>query len=468
MTTIAAIATPAGYGGIGVIKISGPASIPIARQIFTKTCDTQSKADTGSDTDFVSHRLYLGTVNNPENAHIVDEVLLAVMKAPHSYTREDVVEIQAHSGPVALQEIMEIVLGQGACLAEPGEFTKRAFLNGRIDLTQAEAVMDLIHARSAIALKAAGLQISGGLKERIQEIRSELQSVRALVEAGIDFPEDVPEEIDADGLVDLLQRKVISPVDQLARQHDRMRFFREGIALAIVGKPNVGKSSLLNRLLQQERAIVTEQPGTTRDVIRERLVIKGLPIDVLDTAGIRSSQDPVEKLGIRKAEDCIEQAEIVVLVLDAQREPDSDDQRIYDKINDKNCILVFNKKDLLPSQGESPVQSPVEWQTHPQVVISAKHGDGIDRLIEVIETLTVGSIDAAASSPIIPNLRHKLLFDRCRENLQQAAASLKSGQPMELVAIDLQSGLNNLDDISGNRATSDILDHIFDRFCIGK
>jgi tRNA modification GTPase len=468
MTTIAAIATPAGYGGIGIIKISGPESIPIARQIFSKTCSTYSKGDTGRDAEFESHRLYLGNIHNPRNGHIIDEVLMAVMKAPHSYTCEDVVEIQAHSGPVALQEIMEMVLLAGARLADPGEFTRRAFLNGRIDLTQAEAVMDLIHARSATAVKAAGVQISGGLKERIEAIRLELQTLYAQIEAGIDFPEDVPEDIDAGEMVKTLNTKIISPIKQLARQHEQMRYFREGLALAIAGKPNVGKSSLLNRLLQQERAIVTEEPGTTRDVIRERLIINGLPIDVLDTAGIRSSKDPIEKLGIMKAQDCIDQADIVLLLIDAHRKPDLDDYRIYSKIKDKNCILVFNKKDLIKTQADTMSVAPEEWQNHPRVMISAKTGDGIDRLVELIETVTVGSIETAAISPIIPNLRHKLLFDRCLENLQRAEQALSNRQPLELVAVDFAAGLKQLDDVLGVRAGTEIVDHIFDQFCIGK
>lgn len=468
MTTIAAIATPAGYGGIGIIKISGPESIRIARRVFRRTCpDTPKKQHPGKER-FDTHRLYLGNIADYQNGRIIDQVLMVVMRAPHSYTTEDVVEIQAHSGPVTLQKILELILRSGARMAEPGEFTKRAFINGRIDLTQAEAVMDIIHARSQTANEAAAAQINGRLKKRINHLRRELQNIYAFIEANIDFPEDVEDPIDVDHIQAALKESLIEPLIELMEQHDRMRFFRDGLSLAIVGKPNVGKSSLLNCLLQQDRAIVTEQPGTTRDIIREQVIIKGIPVDILDTAGIRCYADHIEKLGIKKTEDALGVADIILFVIDASQLLDSDDDRIHRMVANKQHILVFNKMDIIEQTGVGPTRIPDHWHNQHPLQISAKHGKGIGALYKAIENLTVGSLSERTQSALIPNLRHKLLIKRGLERALQARRGLAEGQSVELVAIDLQETLQCLDDIVGIRASTDILDKVFEQFCIGK
>ena len=468
MTTIAAIATPSGYGGIGIVKITGPEAVAIARRIFHKRCAHPPERNTAKSALFESHRLYYGVIKNPNTGQNVDEVLLAVMQAPHSYTREDVVEIQAHAGPVALQTVLEIVLKAGAQMAAPGEFTRRAFLNGRIDLTQAEAVMDIIHAKSEQALAAAGAQIGGRLRKKIEGIKNELTAVYAVIEAGIDFPEETGAELNIAGMATELDKQVVCPIDQLLRQYATMHFFREGIALAIVGKPNVGKSSLLNCLLQQDRAIVTEMPGTTRDVISERLIINGIPVDILDTAGIHRTTDCLENMGIQKAHACIDAADIVLFVVDASQSLDAADMFISERLGEKNRILVLNKIDLIDEDKKRYPRIPDEWKKRPFVQISAKYGQGLDRLQTAIAEMTIGTINATARTPIIPNLRHKQLLENCLADIKRACAGMVSQQPMELVAIDLKSALAALDDILGIGARDDILDQIFKQFCIGK
>ena len=467
-TTIAAIATPSGYGGIGIVKISGPLAIRIARQIFKKKCPDTSVPTSQPSAQIDSHRLYYGMIKDPDTEKVVDEVLLAVMKAPHSYTRENVVEIQAHAGPVALQTILQIVMRAGAQLAEPGEFTRRAFLNGRIDLTQAEAVMDIIYAKSETALIAAGEQIRGRLKKKVEKIKDDLENACAIVEAGIDFPDEIDEELDAGRLAAKLRESVAEPIKGLLRQHESLRFYRDGISLAIVGKPNVGKSSLLNSLLQDERAIVTERPGTTRDVISERLNINGIPIDVLDTAGIHQTFDQIENMGIQKARDCIAAADIVLFVVDTSQPIDQADRYIYDLVSEKISVLVYNKIDLVENEQSGCDRTPEGFNRKPCVEISAKYGQGLENLKSIVAEISVGNISTSAKNMIIPNLRHKQHLESCLADIQRACQALRNNTPMEMVALDLNSAFGSLEDILGNRSGADILDRIFEQFCIGK
>ena len=467
-TTVAAVATPSGFGGIGIVKITGPEAIRIAQRIFRKKCPDTTDLPAQNAENFESHRLHYGVIIDPQNGRTVDEVLLAVMKAPYSYTREDVVEIQAHAGPVALQAVMEIVLAAGAQMAEAGEFTRRAFINGRIDLTQAEAVIDIINAKSETALTAASVQLSGRFKEKIETIKAELENSYAVIEAGIDFPDEVDDALNRTDVTDRLQEDVIGPIHELLQQHESMRYFKDGISLAIIGKPNVGKSSLLNCLLQQERAIVTEKPGTTRDVISERLNINGIPIEILDTAGIHRTCDRIENIGIQKARDCIDTADIVLFVIDASQPVDHEDLYISNQIDPNHSILVYNKIDLLVNATQPWSQAPADWDDRFRVAISAKFGDGLEQLKKTVVQLTVGHINNTARTPIIPNLRHKQLLEFCLESLNTVCSGIDTQQPMELIAIDLKAAIGALEDLLGVRVRTDILDQIFQQFCIGK
>ncbi len=345
--TIAAIATPAGSGGIGIIKISGKDALAIAASVFRKSCARTPNPELRTPNAFESHRLYHGYVVNPENGRVLDEILLAVMVAPHSYTREDVVEIHAHSGSAVLTAILDLVLKNGARLADPGEFTKRAYLSGRIDLTQAEAVIDIINAKTDKSLEIATAQIRGNMKAHIESVRDSLLHILAETEAAIDFPEDVEESIDTDAVSEVIQNQVVHKLNELIRQYKNAHFLRDGLKVLIAGRPNVGKSSLMNCLLRKDRAIVTPIPGTTRDFIEETLNIRGIQVTITDTAGLHETDDPVEILGIKKAYEYIDNADLILFMTDLSQPLTPDDHKIYEKISHKDFILVTNKADLV-------------------------------------------------------------------------------------------------------------------------
>ena len=368
-STIAAIATPSGRGGIGIIKLSGPDAVSIATAIFYPI-DSKSTANTKKrppiDEKFSdpldSHRLYYGHVVDPESDRVLDEVLLSVMKAPRTYTREDVVEINAHGGPVAVHALLELVLKQGARLADPGEFTKRAFLNGRIDLTQAEAVIDIINARTDKSLHLAAAQIDGRLRRQLESIRDYLIELITRIEAAIDFPEDVEEIVDPPATIKGIKSNTVEPLLRLIQHHTEGNVLRDGFKVAVVGRPNVGKSSLLNCLLQKDRAIVTSVPGTTRDTIEETLNIAGLPVIIADTAGLHDTDDPIESIGIEKTLENVNGADLVLFMVEAHVPPTAEDTYIFEKIQSKPYIIVVNKIDLvqgenLPVRGQLPGDS---------------------------------------------------------------------------------------------------------------
>ena len=465
--TIAAIATPPGRGGIGIIKVSGPRSIRIAEAIFR-----HGKAGNGSRSTPVdalnSHRLYYGRIVAPDGARTLDEVLLAVMRAPHSYTREDVVEIQGHAGPAALKAILSLILRLGARLAEPGEFTRRAYLNGRIDLTQAEAVADIIHARTDAALMVAASQVSGRLTSAVEEIKKVLVEVLAIIEAEIDFPEDVEDAFDRQRVFDRLTRSAVEPVGQLIESYGRHHLIRDGIRLIIVGRPNVGKSSLLNCLVDRDRAIVAATPGTTRDVIEDELQIQGLAVTAIDTAGLHLSDDPIEKIGMAKAEEKIDHADLVLLVLDASQPLTDEDLRIRDKVAAKNTILVLNKIDLLTGGVPDEHFIPSGWQPARASAISALYQQGIEKLKQKIVQSAVGDGIGRPEHAIIPNLRHEADLRCCLQSLHAVLDGIRNAVSPELIAIDLGEALRWLDQLTGVDPSPDVLDEIFSRFCIGK
>jgi tRNA modification GTPase len=472
-STIVAIATPVGRGGIGIIKLSGPASISIAKTIFRPASSgqgfsgaTSASKKWGSNDGVQSHRLYYGYIFNPVDQKIVDEVLLAVMKAPRSYTKEDIVEINAHGGPAAVRAVLELVLSYGARIAEPGEFTKRAFLNGRIDLTQAEAVVDIINARSERLLLAAAAQVQGSFKRQMESIRNYLIARLTEAEAVIDFPDEIEDIIDVQSGADEFESNVNEPLRRLIRQYVEGNVFREGLKVAVVGRPNVGKSSLLNRLVQKDRAIVSSMPGTTRDTIEEMIQLSGIPIIIADTAGLHRTDDPLETLGIDKTLENVNGADLVLFMIEAVVALKDEDFDIFEKIQPKPVIIVINKIDLL--NGNPLPKLPQAWADKACVRISALYDHGMEALKQqIIETIG-GRNPIDMQETIIPTLRQKLLLESSLRTAETVVGEMKSAVPMELIAIHLRDVLGTLGEITGATVRVDILDHIFNQFCIGK
>lgn len=464
--TIAAIATPPGSGGIGIIRVSGPDAVSAATALFRRSggasCDLENAVP---PVEWESHRLYHGFIVEPEAERVIDEVLVAVMRAPRSYTREDVVEIQAHAGPAGLRAILEQVLRRGVRLAEPGEFTRRAFLNGRIDLSQAEGVMDLIAARSRAALSAASAQVAGELREVVEIIRDTLMSLMAHIEAAIDFPDEMEGELSGNEVRNRLKKEVITPIAELIRRADAGRVAREGVQVVVAGRPNVGKSSLVNRLLGKERAIVTAVPGTTRDLIEEEMTLDGMSLTLTDTAGLHDTEDPVEQIGVARARERLATADLVLLVTEATVPPGPGDRDVAAAAGDRPLIWVVNKMDLADDVG---IPSPPDGQERvAKVQVSAKFGTGMDelrqRMVEAVEPAI-----AAAEHGAIPNLRHRELLDNALTSVRDAITAMEAGHPFELIAIDLNAAVEQLGTILGDTVRPDVLDEIFSRFCIGK
>ena len=472
-STITAVATPPGSGGIGIIKISGKDALSIAESIFIKHQRQKLSEKSGRNKGlfnkrikFESHKLYLGNIIDKEKGKKIDEVLLAVMKAPNSYTREDVVEINAHSGQIALNEIINLILKKGARLAQPGEFTKRAFINGRIDLTQAEAVIDIINARTEKSLEIASSQIEGKLKNKISSIRDSLIKLLSEIEAGIDFPEEEIEGLDNDDIIERIKKEITKPLKDLLKNYEKGHVFKEGIRLVVAGKPNVGKSSLMNRMANKERAIVTALPGTTRDIIEETININGIPAIISDTAGLHNSKDPVEVLGIEKAYEQIKISDIVLFMIDASLELTKEDYKILKDLKHKEKIIIINKIDLVNKN--YVFVKPERWRGIETVKISALYNRGIDKLKRVITNIVTDGLSIINNNSIIPNLRHKIEIEKCLKTSSRIKEGLKEETAFELIAIDLKEAIDSLGEIIGVSIKEEILDKIFSRFCIGK
>jgi tRNA modification GTPase len=473
--TIAAIATSGGKGGIGIVKISGANAFSVAKDIF-RPIDRPQDSNAVSVSaaqgkrhkvfEFESHRLYYGHIVDPQSGLLLDEVLLSAMRAPQTYTREDVVEINAHGGAVVLHAILQLVLKTGARLAEPGEFTRRAFANGRIDLTQAEAVIDIINARTQKSLQLATAQISGKLRKQITFVRGGLIDLLTRIEAAIDFPDDVTELIQPAETQKALQKQVLEPLKRLVRNYVDAHVFRDGLAIAVVGRPNVGKSSLLNQLIQKDRAIVTDVPGTTRDVIEETLNLEGIPVVISDTAGVHHTDHPIEKIGIEKTLEHVNGSDLVLFMVEANCPLGPEDHLIYDQVNSKPLIVVLNKIDLILGGNETIL--PEKWHFDGQVRISALYDRGIDQLKDKIIKVAGGPNPFDFNGVIVPNLRHKLLLETSLDAVESVIKQLKKGTPNELVAIHLQEAIDALGVISGDNVKVDVLNEIFSRFCVGK
>jgi tRNA modification GTPase len=456
--TIAAISTPLGEGGIGIIRVSGNESFAIAKKIFRPAKDQDWSLGRG-------HRLLYGHVYD-QNNKIVDEVLLGVMRAPHTFTREDIVEFNCHGGIVPLRKTLELILQKGARLAEPGEFTKRAFLNGRLDLAQAESVIDIIRAKTGAGLDVAMNQLKGELSERVGKLQANLLDVMAHIEISIDFSEDELGEAPVDELK-VQVKKSLEEIEELLQRAEAGKVYREGIHTVIVGKPNVGKSSLLNGLLRDKRAIVTEIPGTTRDIIEEILNIRGIPLRLVDTAGLRNTDDIVERIGVERSRELVKKGELILFVLDASKNLDNEDQEIINLIKEKKGIVIFNKIDLGKYRGlESQVRKYLpSWFL---VEISALKKEGLSELENKIEELILGGNITASDSLLISNVRHRDALHRSANHLKDVLSAMDAGVPVDLLVIDVRGAWEALGEITGETVSEDLVDKIFSDFCVGK
>ncbi|HXX54236.1 MAG TPA: tRNA uridine-5-carboxymethylaminomethyl(34) synthesis GTPase MnmE [Thermodesulfovibrionales bacterium] len=468
--TVAAISTPLGEGGIGIVRLSGKDAIPIAEKLFTSPGGKKLSA-------LRSHTLTYGFIKDSFTNATVDEVLVAVMKAPRTYTKEDVIEINCHGGLLPLRRTLELALRNGARLAEPGEFTKRAFINGRIDLSQAEAVMDLIRSKTEESRETAFEQLSGGLSEKIVSLRERITSLCAHIEAYIDFPD---EEIELSSMMSIRNElhDILNALMLLSKSFEEGRFFREGLKVAIVGRPNVGKSSLLNALLNRDRAIVTDVPGTTRDILEEYLNIAGLPVRIMDTAGIRETHEMAEKEGVKRSLRAIRSADLAIGIIDGTNALNEDDRVVLEKIKEKKHIIAVNKSDL--PAAEDGLEKSIDQNSGTIVKISAKTGTGLNLLKEAIIDVGLGhrirmrgersgaGRSEGNSGAIVTNLRHKVAIDNALGALRNASSAIESSLPLEIVAMEMRDGLDRVGEVVGAVTSEDILNRIFSEFCIGK
>ncbi len=462
--TICAIATPAGEGGIGIVRLSGPGALHVA--------STLVRLRSGRPMSSVaSHRMYLADIvvqadqaagRSDREVTIVDEALIVYMKAPHSYTGEDTIEIQSHGGPMILSTICRACLEGGARQAEPGEFTKRAFVNGRLDLSQAEGVLDTIKAKSFSALTQAHRQLRGELGAMVAEARDALIDALAQLEAGIDFVEEDISFLQRDALLHVI-RGAVSMADRLLATAKEGRLLRDGARVVIVGRPNVGKSSLLNRLLREERAIVTPIPGTTRDVIEEWIDLDGLPVCLVDTAGLRDTDDPVEREGIARTRLAQVDADLTLIVLDGTDGVTEEDRRLLAEGAGQDCLVVVNKLDLVRGAVREPVGYPGG-----SCGISAVTGLGLDDLKRAMKVRLVGSGSEPTDGIAVTNLRHATALRRCSEALHQAEEGMRQALPSELIAVDVRAAADALGEITGTVTNDEILAKVFADYCIGK
>ncbi len=455
--TIAAISTAVGESGIGIIRMSGKKSIEIGKKVFKGSFENINETN--------NRKLIYGHIIDDEKDEVVDEVLIAFMKGPGTYTREDMVEIYCHGGIISVRKTLELLLDKGARLAEAGEFTKRAFLNGRLDLSQAEAVIDMINAKTDKSFETSLDQLEGSLSKKINEIRDILLQMVAHVEVSIDFSDQDIEEVTYEELESQGQR-VKDEIEKLIATSDKGKILREGLNTVILGKPNVGKSSLLNAVLRENRAIVTDVPGTTRDIIEEYINIDGIPLKIIDTAGIRITEDVVEKIGVDKAKGTINSADLVVAVFDISKELTPEDYEIIHLTRKKKSIVLLNKTDLKPKYDEEYIKQLVGDR---QIIsTSITEGIGVEQLENAIKEMFYGGEIEVEGSTMITNVRHKDLLVKALENISQALNDIKYNVPIDCIEVDLKSCWENLGGISGDTIDEDILDKIFSEFCIGK
>lgn len=454
--TIAAISTPVGEGAISIVRLSGDEAIKIADKLFS-----------GKNLYEVnSHTLHYGKIVNPNNDEVIDEVIVSVMKAPKTFTREDVVEINCHGGYISVKRILELVLENGARLAEPGEFTKRAFLNGRIDLSQAEAVMDIINSKTKQAMKVAVTQLDGKLSRLIKKLRQELIETIAHVEVNIDYPEyDDVEEMSHE-MMKKKTKYVHAEIEKLLEVANQGKILREGIKTAIIGRPNVGKSSLMNALVQEERAIVTDIPGTTRDIIEEYVNVRGIPLKLIDTAGIRETKDLVEQIGVERSHKILQEADLVLFMLNNNEEITVDDRKIIDSLNDTNYIVIINKTDLPQKINLNEVKALVKDRT--VITTSLINDEGLDQLEKAISNIFFTEDLFSDDVTFVSNVRHIHLLKQAKSALEDAMEALELGVPLDMVQIDVRRTWEYLGEIVGDTASESLIDQLFSQFCLGK
>lgn len=452
MSTIVAISTAPGIGGIGIIRMSGENSFEILNKIFVT-----------NDKPIAGYTMKYGKIVDEKNV-IIDEVLVSYFVAPNSYTRENVCEINSHGGMVVMKKILELCLKNGAILAEPGEFTKRAFLNGRIDLSQAEAVIDIINSKTDKEAKASINQLEGNLSLEIKNIRKDLISMMADIEASIDYPEYDVEEVTTNKVKEVLIKEKDRLI-KLEKSFDNGKILKDGINTAIIGRPNAGKSSLLNILLNEERAIVTSVEGTTRDTIEEYISINGIPLKIIDTAGIREANDEVEKIGVEKAKKIAKESDLIIGIFDISRKMNKEDYEILDILKNKNSIIVLNKIDLDENNVD---MEKVKEINKPIVQISTKTREGIENLYKEIENIIETKEISSDNEIIVTNTRHKSLIIKAMDSVDKSLETIENKMPIDIIVVYVKDILENLGEITGETVTEDIIKEIFSKFCLGK
>lgn len=452
MSTIVAISTAPGIGGIGIIRMSGEQCFDILKKIFKPKSDSPIKG----------YSIKYGYIK--EDDEVIDEVLVSYFISPKSYTTENMCEINTHGGNIIMKRILDLCLKNGAILAEPGEFTKRAFLNGRIDLTQAEAVIDIINSKTEKESKASINQLEGNLSMEIKKIRQNLISLSADIEASIDYPEYDVEEVTNSKSLKIISEN-IEKIENLEKTFEDGKILKEGIKTAIIGRPNAGKSSLLNILLNEERAIVTEYEGTTRDTIEEYISLNGIPLKIIDTAGIRIAQDEVEKIGIKKAIDIAKDSDLLIGIFDITKDLNEEDDEILKLLNSKNSIIILNKIDLINDENKNNFKCNYDI---PIIKISTKTREGIENLYKKIEEIISKDNITSDNGIIVTNIRHKDLIRKSKECLVNAIETINNNMPVDIVTVYIKEALENLGKITGETVTEDVIKEIFSKFCLGK
>lgn len=457
--TIAAIASAMTNSGIGIIRISGEDAFDVIDKIYRPQKGNKLLSQCKS------HTIHYGHIYDEDE--IIDEVMVLLMRAPNSYTREDTVEIDCHGGILVMRRILEVVLKNGARPAEPGEFTKRAFLNGRIDLSQAESVMDVISSKNDFALKSSMQQLNGALTEKIKEIRGKIIHEIAFIESALDDPEHISIDGYGENLLIIIE-ELMQKMNQMIASSENGSLLKEGINTVIVGKPNAGKSSLLNALVGRERAIVTDIAGTTRDVLEEQINLNGITLNIMDTAGIRSTEDVVEKIGVDKALSLVDKADFIIYVVDTSTALDENDEKIIDAIRKKKAIILLNKSDLTQVTGEDEIKEKLSGADHKMIAISAKENLGIDVLEETITEMFFHGTISFNDEVYITNIRHKNALIQAVESLKLVKQSVENGMPEDFYSIDLMNAYEELGTIIGEAVEDDLVNEIFSKFCMGK
>ncbi|TPR42896.1 tRNA uridine-5-carboxymethylaminomethyl(34) synthesis GTPase MnmE [Apilactobacillus micheneri] len=455
--TIAAISTPPGEGGISIIRISGEDALQVISKLYR-----------GKDLSKVaSHTINYGHIMDPETKEDIDEVMVSVMLAPKTYTCEDVIEINCHGGIVATNTILQLVLSYGARMAEPGEFTKRAFLNGRIDLSQSEAVMDIIDAKTNRSMKAAEGQLDGNLSRLIRTLRQQILDVLANVEVNIDYPEYDDAEVVTSNLLMKNAKDIKEKIIKLLKTSKQGQVLRDGLATSIVGRPNVGKSSILNHLLHQDKAIVTDVPGTTRDVLEEYVNVRGVPLKLVDTAGIRKTEDKVEKIGVDRSRKAIQSSDLVLLVLNSSEALSDEDKKLIELTDDAKRIVILNKTDLPQKIDIDEINQLIGKEN--VITTSAIKDDGTEPLEEMIAHLFFNEgIQSSQADVMVTNARHVSLLHKAKESLNNVISGLDDGMPVDLVQMDMRDCWESLGEITGDSYNGELLDQLFSQFCLGK